>query len=66
MRPYAEASRRRIVREIPCADEAELNSAEDHWQHRKQHGLMGFCAREFWQLSAMARMALESVKEKGD
>lgn len=26
---------------------------------------MGFCAREFWQLSAMARMALESIKEKG-
>lgn len=64
VRQYVEASRGRIEIEFLPAYAPELNPVEYLWGYWKQHELANVCPREWWQLGAMARMALKSMKRR--
>lgn len=64
VRRYVEASRGRIVTEFLPPYAPELNPVEYLWGYWKQHELANVCPKEFWQLGAVARMALKNIKRK--
>ena len=64
MRRYVEASGGRIQVEFLPAYAPELNPVEYLWGWWKQHELANVCPREFWQLGAVARMALKKIQRK--
>jgi transposase len=64
VRRSVEASRGRIVVKFLPAYAPELNPVEYLWGYWKQHELANVCPKEFWQLGAVARMALKNIKRK--
>lgn len=64
VRRYVEASRGRIAVEFLPPYAPELNPVEYLWGYWKQHELANVCPKEFWQLGAVARMALKHIKRK--
>ncbi|GIW55517.1 MAG: hypothetical protein KatS3mg082_1921 [Nitrospiraceae bacterium] len=64
VRRYVEASGGRIEVEFLPAYAPELNPVEYLWGYWKQHELANVCPREYWQLGALARLALKKIKRK--
>ena len=64
VRRYVEASGGRIEVQFRPAYAPELNPVESLWGDWKQHELANVCPREYWQLGAMARLALKKIKRK--